>query len=168
MIYNNNHKNNNKTRDLRCSPTLVIQVLQATNNIVDSCQTCSFLRPMASQKRIKGVSVDRAIVYGSVAAQLPKRTDTQHTHRWSVYVTGAHHEDISYFVRKVTFKLHESFANPLRGNTMVIVVSIKGLYWWEGLSFHRHFYSGSRGQTAFRSDRNRLGGIRDPDQNILY
>jgi YEATS domain-containing protein 4 len=70
---------------------------------------------MSNVKRVKGVTLDQPIVYGSTAMILSKRTDTQHTHRWSIYVRGAQNEDLSFLLRKVSFRLHESFANPLRG-----------------------------------------------------
>lgn len=38
-----------------------------------------------------------------------------HTHSWTVRVAGAHGEDISYFIRRVQFKLHaDTYANPTR------------------------------------------------------
>lgn len=60
----------------------------------------------------------RPIIYGSRARPLSpdeKVKDATHTHCWWVYVRGVDGYDISTFVRKVTFKLHESFENPLRG-----------------------------------------------------
>ena len=48
----------------------------------------------------------------------------EHTHRWTVAVRSAASvpdsdivggaDDISYFIKRVTFKLHESFDNPTR------------------------------------------------------
>lgn len=65
---------------------------------------------------LKDAVVERAILYGSIATPLPqKRSDEAHTHRWTVYIKGADDEDISYYVKKVVFKLHESFVTPLRG-----------------------------------------------------
>ncbi|RKP02660.1 hypothetical protein CXG81DRAFT_1412, partial [Caulochytrium protostelioides] len=61
------------------------------------------------------------IIYGSSAAVLKRDSptftepaDPLHTHRWSVYVMGHHGADISHFVKKVTFKLHQDFPDPLR------------------------------------------------------
>jgi YEATS domain-containing protein 4 len=56
----------------------------------------------------------RPIVYGSVASAI-KKPDGDHTHRWTLYVRGFNDEDISSYVKKVVFKLHESFQQPNRG-----------------------------------------------------
>ena len=72
-----------------------------------------------STRRSKGVTVHRPIVYGSSARPITKKdvpSDPSHTHAWTLFVRGVHGEDISYFIKKVVFKLHESFPNPLRGN----------------------------------------------------
>lgn len=37
-----------------------------------------------------------------------------HTHRWRVFVEGVNGEDISYWLKKVQFKLHETYAQALR------------------------------------------------------
>ncbi|KAI9325039.1 yeats family-domain-containing protein [Zopfochytrium polystomum] len=64
-------------------------------------------------KRVKNVAVPRPIVYGSYAASITKKdpppNDPSHTHRWTVYVRGLNGEDLGYFIKKVSFKLHESF-----------------------------------------------------------
>ncbi|KAK4054785.1 NuA4 histone H4 acetyltransferase complex and the SWR1 complex subunit [Microbotryomycetes sp. JL201] len=82
-------------------------------------------------KRLRGVSVYRPIIYGNTAVLLEphERTNTDHTHRWTVGVRSAaspsnpdnkeaNHvggaDDLSYFIKKVTFKLHETYAQPLR------------------------------------------------------
>lgn len=54
------------------------------------------------------------IIYGNSAVVL-KKPDTDHTHKWTVFVRGFNNEDISTYVRKVVFKLHESFLQPNRG-----------------------------------------------------
>lgn len=59
--------------------------------------------------------VVRSIIYGSVAVPI-KKPETDHTHKWTVYVKGAHDEDISTYVKRVVFRLHESFPNPSRSN----------------------------------------------------
>ncbi|KAM0756658.1 yeats-domain-containing protein, partial [Meredithblackwellia eburnea MCA 4105] len=68
---------------------------------------------------LEGVSVFRPIIYGNSTVLLEphEKGDTDHTHRWTVGVRtdqigGA--DDISYFIKKVTFKLHDSFPQPLR------------------------------------------------------
>lgn len=75
--------------------------------------------------------VHRPIVYGNVAIPMTveERDGSDHTHRWTVAVRSAAApanpqrgeldrvggaDDISYFVKKVTFKLHETYPNPTR------------------------------------------------------
>ncbi|KAH0558569.1 NuA4 histone H4 acetyltransferase complex and the SWR1 complex subunit [Trichoglossum hirsutum] len=72
-----------------------------------------------SNKRVKGISIHRPFVYGSVArpidpAKRPANLPAEHTHQWTVWVKGVDDDDISYWLRKVQFKLHETYANPLR------------------------------------------------------
>ncbi|CAG2171383.1 unnamed protein product, partial [Oppiella nova] len=43
-----------------------------------------------------------------------KREEDGHTHQWTVYVKSYKNEDMSSYVKKVHFKLHESYANPNR------------------------------------------------------
>ncbi|XP_073971231.1 YEATS domain-containing protein 4 Gas41 [Rhodnius prolixus] len=65
--------------------------------------------------RMKGVTVVKPIVYGNVARYFgKKREEDGHTHQWTVYVRPYHNEDISSYVKKVHFKLHESYANQNR------------------------------------------------------
>ncbi|POY73864.1 hypothetical protein BMF94_3034 [Rhodotorula taiwanensis] len=82
-------------------------------------------------KRVRGVTVFRPIVYGNSCVLLTEqeRNGTDHTHRWTVGVRSAasapypnQHpnqqiggaDDISYMIKKVTFKLYETYKNPLR------------------------------------------------------
>ncbi|ORX54385.1 yeats-domain-containing protein [Hesseltinella vesiculosa] len=71
---------------------------------------------MASNKRVKGLIVSRPIYYGNIATPITgkKPANPDHTHRWTVMVKGLNNEDLSYYIRKVVFKLHETYPNPLR------------------------------------------------------
>ncbi|KAF9968781.1 NuA4 histone H4 acetyltransferase complex and the SWR1 complex subunit [Mortierella alpina] len=71
---------------------------------------------MASIKRMKGIAVSRPFIYGNSAQPLhgKKAANPEHTHRWTLSVRGINNEDISYFIRKVTFKLHDTYDNPTR------------------------------------------------------
>jgi YEATS domain-containing protein 4 len=80
------------------------------------------------------VSIHCPIAYGSIAFWLGKKAEETQTHRWTLFVRGPNGkaliptssapllasrfcysgEDISYFVSKVVFFLHESFAQPVR------------------------------------------------------
>ncbi|XP_003691941.1 YEATS domain-containing protein 4 isoform X1 [Apis florea] len=65
--------------------------------------------------RVKGVTIVKPIVYGNVARYFgKKREEDGHTHQWTVYVKPYHNEDMSTYVKKVHFKLHESYNNPNR------------------------------------------------------
>ncbi|EHY57851.1 Protein AF-9-like protein [Exophiala dermatitidis] len=70
-------------------------------------------------KRVRGVQVYRPFIYGTEAVPFdpenrPKDAPADHTHRWKVFVRGVNGEDISYWLRKVQFKLHDTYANSVR------------------------------------------------------
>ncbi|XP_071532658.1 YEATS domain-containing protein 4 isoform X2 [Panulirus ornatus] len=65
--------------------------------------------------RIKGLTIVKPLVYGNVARYFgKKREEDGHTHEWTVYVKPYNNEDMSTYVKKVHFKLHESYANQNR------------------------------------------------------
>lgn len=69
----------------------------------------------ANLVRQKGVTIIKPIVYGNVARYFgKKREDDGHTHQWTVYLKSFKNEDMSSYVKKVHFKLHESYANQNR------------------------------------------------------
>uniref|UniRef100_A0A8C6AVC5 YEATS domain-containing protein n=1 Tax=Monodon monoceros TaxID=40151 RepID=A0A8C6AVC5_MONMO len=64
---------------------------------------------------VKGVTTVKPIIYGNVARYFgKKREEDGHTHQWTVYVKPYRNEDMSAYVKKIQFKLHESYGNPLR------------------------------------------------------
>lgn len=78
-------------------------------------------------KRIKGVTVFRPILYGNISYRLERppsknqtlssrslQDDNQDWFRWTVYIRGIENEDLSYFIKKVVFHLHESYTEPVR------------------------------------------------------
>jgi YEATS domain-containing protein 4 len=70
-------------------------------------------------KRVRGVQIMRPFIYGTEAIPFdpehrPKDAPPDHTHRWKVFVRGVNGEDISYWLRKVQFKLHDTYANSVR------------------------------------------------------
>ncbi|KAF8450251.1 yeats family protein [Boletus edulis BED1] len=83
---------------------------------------------MADRVRVRGVTIHRPIIYGNTATVLtPAEKELApegHTHRWTVAVRGAAStpvsddvggaDDLGYFIKRVTFKLHETYANPSR------------------------------------------------------
>eukprot|EP00903_Cladosiphon_okamuranus_P013154 g12268.t1 len=69
----------------------------------------------APKTRKKGLSVACPIAYGSLAFLLERKKQSEFvTHKWTLFVRGPNGEDISYFVSKVVFTLHPSFAEATR------------------------------------------------------
>ncbi|CAH2073188.1 unnamed protein product, partial [Iphiclides podalirius] len=65
--------------------------------------------------RVKGLVIVKPVVYGNIARYFgKKREEDGHTHQWTVYVKPYANEDMSVYIKKVHFKLHESYANPNR------------------------------------------------------
>ncbi|KAF8914314.1 yeats family-domain-containing protein [Gymnopilus junonius] len=85
---------------------------------------------MANERvRVRGLSIHRPIIYGNSAVVLSQKeressSNPDHTHRWTVAVRSASSapdsgivggaDDISYFIKRVTFKLHDTYPNPSR------------------------------------------------------
>ncbi|KAI5186313.1 YEATS domain-containing protein 4 [Nematocida homosporus] len=63
--------------------------------------------------RINHANLTRTIIYGTAATKI-EGTAGEATHRWRVFIRGYKNTDLSYFIRSVTFKTHETFANPTR------------------------------------------------------
>lgn len=65
--------------------------------------------------RVKGTTIIKPIVYGNIARYFgKKREEDGHTHQWTVYVKPYKNEDLSGYVKKINFKLHESYPNQNR------------------------------------------------------
>lgn len=63
----------------------------------------------------QSTSIVKPIIYGNTAKSFDqKRPEDGHTHEWSIYVRSYVNEDISTWVKKVHFKLHDSYENPTR------------------------------------------------------
>lgn len=72
-------------------------------------------------KRNKGTQVVRPFIVGSTAVPFNETTNPKpagvpenHTHTWRVFVKGLEGTDITYWVRRIQFKLHESIPNHVR------------------------------------------------------
>jgi YEATS domain-containing protein 4 len=70
-------------------------------------------------KRVRGIQIHRPFLYGTEAIpfppdQRPRDAPADHTHKWKVFVRGINNEDISYWLKKVQFKLHDTYANSVR------------------------------------------------------
>ncbi|KIP04567.1 hypothetical protein PHLGIDRAFT_120613 [Phlebiopsis gigantea 11061_1 CR5-6] len=85
---------------------------------------------MANERvRVRGLSIFRPVIYGNTAVVLTEKEreslpHQDHTHRWTVAVRSAASapdsetvggaDDLGYFIKRVTFKLHDTYANPTR------------------------------------------------------
>ena len=82
------------------------------------------------------MTIHRPIIYGNTATVLTaeerKALPTpDHTHRWTVALRSAASapdsdivggaDDLSYFIKRVTFKLHETYPNPTRSTSVPLV-----------------------------------------------
>ncbi len=87
------------------------------------------MSPILRVLHFQGLSIYRPIIYGNTAVVLtPEEREAhpsrEHTHRWTVAVRSAASaeesdivggaDDLGYFIRRVTFKLHETYPNPSR------------------------------------------------------
>ena len=82
------------------------------------------MAPPNNQKRVKGVQIYRPFVYGTTSKKFddvlnpkPEGTPADHTHSWTVFVKGVDDTDITYWCKKVQFKLHESIPNFVRSKS---------------------------------------------------
>jgi len=65
--------------------------------------------------RVKGITVIKPIVFGNQARYFgKKREEDGHTHSWTVYVKPYDDDDMAVYVKKVHFRLHDSYANQVR------------------------------------------------------
>lgn len=63
-------------------------------------------------QRVKGALVVKPIVFGNTARYLGKvREADNHTHQWTVYLRSYSNEDMSTYIKKVIFRLHDSYVN---------------------------------------------------------
>ncbi|UYV79552.1 K02A2.6-like [Cordylochernes scorpioides] len=79
---------------------------------------------IAGHENMWGACVIKPIVYGNIAQYFgKKREEDGHTHKWTVYLKPFFNEDMSTYVKKVHFKLHESYANQNRGKIFQGLIS---------------------------------------------
>lgn len=65
--------------------------------------------------RTKNVVITKPIVYGNVARYFGTVPNSDnHTHSWTIYVRSYENENMSSYIKKVHFKLHESYNAPNR------------------------------------------------------
>lgn len=65
--------------------------------------------------RVRGITIVKAVVTGNTSTYLGGKRETDgHTHSWTVYIKPFKSEDMSVYVKKVHFKLHDSYSQPMR------------------------------------------------------
>eukprot|EP00794_Sanderia_malayensis_P014971 gene14971-16514_t len=66
--------------------------------------------------RVKGLVIVKPVIFGNKSQYFGKKRETDgHTHWWNVYVKPYNeNDDMSAYVKKVHFKLHESYPNAQR------------------------------------------------------
>lgn len=65
--------------------------------------------------KVRGVSIVKAVVMGNTSTYLGGKRETDgHTHTWTVYLKPFKSEDMSVYVKKIHFKLHDSYSQPMR------------------------------------------------------
>ncbi|KAF0986668.1 hypothetical protein HZS_1862 [Henneguya salminicola] len=64
--------------------------------------------------RMKGLTIVKPFVFGNVARAFTSPRADSRTHEWTLYVKPYYNEDFSVFIKKVQFKLHESYPNFTR------------------------------------------------------
>lgn len=70
----------------------------------------------------------RPIVYGSVSTKIPDAPQNGLTHSWVCGVYGANGFDISHFIKRIVFKLHSSFPDPVRSIKYILLIYYALLY----------------------------------------
>ncbi|KAG0683538.1 NuA4 histone H4 acetyltransferase complex and the SWR1 complex subunit [Pichia californica] len=74
----------------------------------------------SSNKRIKQVSISKPILYGNIATKfspvnpMPINAPKDHTHSWTIFVKDPTNNDLSSYIKKVVFKLHDTYPNSTR------------------------------------------------------
>ena len=69
---------------------------------------------MSSPRSADPTTLIIPINYGTISIYLGKRGD-RHQHRWIAFVRSPDHLDLSFLIDNVTFILHETFENSVRG-----------------------------------------------------
>lgn len=71
-------------------------------------------------RRLKQITISKPIIYGNYATKFspvnprPLAAPTQHTHSWTIFVRDPTGNDLSTYIKKVVFKLHDTYPNPTR------------------------------------------------------
>lgn len=69
------------------------------------------------------------IEIGHESSLKAKPTPDGFTHDWQLFVRSCHSNDISHFIDKVVFNLHESFAKPKRGEFHIVLSALLTIHY---------------------------------------
>lgn len=66
----------------------------------------------------QNISISRPFLYGNTAEPLGNNKTPEmpvdHTHKWTIFVRDPNGQDLSKFIKRVVFKLHDTYPNPSR------------------------------------------------------
>lgn len=81
-------------------------------------------------KRHKGITAEVPVIYGNLSWMLGKK-DPFHTHKWTAFLRGTRNEDLTFFIKKVVFNLHDTFDKPKRGLLLLLslLIFLSFSYW---------------------------------------
>lgn len=92
------------------------------------------ISPFLTVLWLQGVTIHRPVIYGNTAWVLTQEerdelSHPDHTHRWTVAVRSAASvpasdtvggaDDLGYFIKRVAFKLHDTYPNPNRSECLL-------------------------------------------------
>ena len=74
-------------------------------------------KQMAAALEASAAAASVPFVIGSIAFNVGRSrlSNPEHTHRWTVFVRGAHNQDLTYAISRVIFVLHVSYPDYRRG-----------------------------------------------------
>uniref|UniRef100_A0A1I8BUQ8 Large ribosomal subunit protein uL30 n=1 Tax=Meloidogyne hapla TaxID=6305 RepID=A0A1I8BUQ8_MELHA len=70
---------------------------------------------MVYTERVRNKRFIKPLIYGNYAVIFPQKNSKGHTHKWTIFIRPYDRdEDLSLYIRKVQFRLHESYPNNVR------------------------------------------------------
>ena len=85
--------------------------MSRANRCIDHLVSLSWMKAFQLTFQVYG---SKAVLLPTDTSKRPPNTPPDHTHQWTVYVRGVDDADITHWLRKVQFKLHETYAQSQR------------------------------------------------------
>ncbi|CAF3697889.1 unnamed protein product [Rotaria sordida] len=61
------------------------------------------------------IVIIKPILYGNTAKHFGSKRDSDgHTHKWTLYVRSFNNDDMSNYINRIQFRLHETYPNNIR------------------------------------------------------